>query len=107
MEITPSQNRRDMSKKKEEPRYIYKKDPELGKAGFAVFEHAKNLEAELLKKYPEPQHRVRTRLRARTNTWDVVVKVRTEVKEPAQLTPKQIRDAKDQEFIAHHALTGE
>jgi hypothetical protein len=93
---------------KKEPRYIYKKDPELGKSDIAVFELAKNCEAELLKKYPEPQYRVRTRLRSRTGLWDVVVKVRTEVKEPpAPLTQKQIKDAKDQEFIAHHALTGE
>lgn len=67
--------------KKIEERFIYKKDVDLSKTGFALFEHAKNLEAELLKKYPEPGHRVRVRLRSRTNTWDVVVKVRTPVKE--------------------------
>lgn len=76
----------EMSKeqKKEEERFIYKKDPELGKANIAVFELAKNLEAELKQRYPEPQYRVRTRLRSRTQLWDVVVKVRTSVKpEPA------------------------
>lgn len=68
-----------MAKEKEEERFIYKKDGDLSKTGFAVFEHAKNLESELLKKYPEPGHRVRVRMRSRTNTWDVVVKVRTAV----------------------------
>lgn len=67
-------------KQQEEKRYIYKKSLELGKAGFAVFEHAKNLESELRKQFPEPDHRVRTRLRTRTGMWDVIVKVRTEVK---------------------------
>jgi len=77
-----------MAKKEaKEARFIYKKNPELGKTDIAVFELAKNLESELLKKYPEPEYRVRTRLRNRTGMWDVVVKVRTEVKEEAQ--PRQ------------------
>lgn len=65
--------------KKPEARVIYKKDPELTKEGFSVFELAKNVETEMAKRYPEPGHRVRLRLRSRTNTWDVVVKVRAEV----------------------------
>jgi hypothetical protein len=69
-----------MSKEeKKEERVIYKMNQELSKTGFAVFELAKNVEAELQKRFPEPGHRVRTRLRLRTNTWDVVVKVRTAV----------------------------
>lgn len=66
---------------KKEARYIYKRNPELGKTGFTEFDKAKELETELLKKYAEPEYRVRTRLRTRTNTWDVVVKVRTAVAE--------------------------
>ena len=74
-----------MSKKQEkkEPRFIYKKDLERSKVGFTDFDEAKAVEAKLLKEFPEPDYRVRTRLRIRTNTWDVVVKVRTEVKEEA------------------------
>lgn len=90
-------------KQQEEKRYIYKKNLELGKADFAIFEHAKNLEAELQKKYPEPEYRVRTRLRSRTGHWDVIVKVRTEVKEQQAPLPKQ----KDQDFVANHALRGD
>jgi hypothetical protein len=65
--------------KKNEARVIYKKDSDLTKVGFQVFEEADRLAQELKKKYPEPGHRVRTRLRSRTSGWDVVVKVRTEV----------------------------
>ena len=65
---------------KEETRVIYKKDLELSLEGFETFEKAKAAEAELLRGHAEPTYRVRTRLRTRTNTWDVVVKVRTEVK---------------------------
>lgn len=92
---------------KKEPRYIYKKDPELSLEGFTDFEKAKTAEAELLKGHKEPEYRVRTRLRSRTNTWDVLVKVRTEVKEPKVLSSKEIQAAKDTAFIAQHALTGE
>ncbi len=68
-----------VTNKKAEPRIIYKKDLNLSQTGCADFEKAKEIEAGLLAKYPEPGHRVRTRLRSRTSTWDVVVKVRTEV----------------------------
>lgn len=70
-----------MSKEeKAETRVIYKRDPELTREGFEVFQTAKDLESELTTRYPEPGHRIRVRMRSRTNTWDVVVKVRTEVR---------------------------
>ena len=65
---------------KVETRVIYKKNEDLSKVGFTDFGEAKRKESELLVAYVEPQYRVRVRLRSRTNTWDVVVKVRTEVK---------------------------
>lgn len=65
--------------KKVEPRVIYKKDPKLTETGFTEFKDAKEVHDSLLKQYPEPGHRVRTLLRSRTRSWDVVVKVRTEV----------------------------
>ncbi len=70
--------------KEQQARVIYKKSEELSKSGFVDFEAAKELQEQLLAKYPEPGHRVRVRLRSRTNTWDVVVKVRTEVKAEQQ-----------------------
>lgn len=68
-----------VANKKPETRIIYKKDLTLSRTGFVDITAAKVTELELLKSHPEPGHRVRTRLRTRTNTWDVVVKVRTEV----------------------------
>lgn len=70
-----------MPKEKNETpsRTIYKKSQELSKDGFTDFPAAQAVAEELSKKYTEPKHRIRTRLRTRTNTWDVVVKVRTEV----------------------------
>lgn len=67
------------NKKTESVRVIYKKDLNLSRVGFTDVTAAKVTELELLKTHPEPTYRVRTRLRTRTNTWDVVVKVRTEV----------------------------
>jgi hypothetical protein len=67
------------NEKKAETRVIYKKDLTLSRTECSDYPEAKAIEAELLGKYPEPGHRVRTRLRTRTSTWDVVVKVRTEV----------------------------
>lgn len=80
-----------MSKKaeKKEPHIIYKKDLDLSKTGFTVFEDAQAAELLLKKKFPEPGHRVRNRLRSRTNTWDVVVKVRTEVHDEPKPAPQQ------------------
>ncbi len=68
-----------VANKKPESRIIYKKDLTLSRLGFTDVTAAKVTELELLKAHPEPGHRVRMRLRTRTNTWDVVVKTRTEV----------------------------
>ncbi len=68
-----------VTEKKIESRIVYKKDLNLTHSGCADFETAKEIESDLVAKYPEPGHRIRTRLRSRTNTWDVVVKIRTEV----------------------------
>lgn len=65
--------------KKTETRIIYKKDPDHSAAGFTNVGEATAIADALRIKYVEPGHRVRTRFRSRTNTWDVVVKVRTEV----------------------------
>ncbi len=71
--------------KKTETRIIYKKDPDHSASGFTTYDEAATIAEALRIKYVEPGHRVRTRFRSRTNTWDVVIKVRTEVKsEPAQ-----------------------
>jgi hypothetical protein len=64
---------------KNETRVVYKKDLNLSASGYSDFAEAKEVENNLVANYPEPQYRIRTRLRTRTNTWDVVVKVRNEV----------------------------
>lgn len=96
-----------MAKEEKQARVIYKKSEELSKTGFALHSAAEIIAGEMKKLHPEPAYRVRTRLRNRTNTWDVVVKVRTEVKEEKKLISKEISDAKDQAFVANHALTGQ
>jgi len=65
--------------KKIETRIIYKKDPDHSAVGFTTYDEATTIADALRIKYVEPGHRVRTRFRTRTNTWDVVVKTRTEV----------------------------
>lgn len=62
-----------------EQKFIYKKDLKLSKSGYSDFADAKEHEDELVAQYTMPEYRIRTRLRSRTNTWDVVVKVRSEV----------------------------
>jgi hypothetical protein len=77
---TPLRTGEEMAKEeKKEVRIIYKRDSDLTKVGFLDFVEAQAVAHELKQKYPEPQYRIRTRLRTRNNGWDVVVKVRTEV----------------------------
>lgn len=69
-----------MAKEDKAPaRIIYKRDSDLSKVGFADYAEAAELHHTLSQKYAEPGYRIRTRMRSRTGTWDVVVKVRTEV----------------------------
>ncbi len=91
--------------KKIETRYIYVKNAELTTTGFTTYERAKWAVAGLPPEIKAPEYRVKIALRNRTNTFDVVVKKRTEVKQPP--TANQIKDAKDTAFMAQHALTGE
>ncbi len=65
---------------KDQVRVIYKKSEELSRTGFLSHEAAKAAFDDISKRYPEPEYRVRCRLRQRTSLYDVVVKVRTEVK---------------------------
>lgn len=74
--------------KKATGNFIYKKDSTLS-AAFDSYESAKEYQETLIKKYSEPMFRVRTRYRQRTGTWDVIVKVRTEVKSAAQQSPSR------------------
>lgn len=63
---------------KNETRAVYKKDHKLSTSGYSDFADAKKVEDALVAQYTMPEYRIRVRLRNRTNTWDVVVKVRSE-----------------------------
>ncbi len=59
-------------------RYIFVKDTEKTVTGFNTLGEAHDKHEELLKRYPEPEWRVRTRLRSRNGLFDIVVKQRKE-----------------------------
>ena len=62
--------------KAKETRYIFVRDDGKTRTGFTSYADAVAAKAGI----PEtPEQTVRVRLRRRTNTWDVVVKVRREV----------------------------
>jgi len=96
-----------MAKKEEQKRIVYVKDSALTVTDITNIEEAIVVKDRLKKDYPEPEFRVRNRLRSRTGMWDVLVKRRTEVKEQRPLTEKEKQNQRDEEFIANHALTGE
>ncbi len=74
------------SKKQEKPkRYIYVKDHDLTRTGFKTIAEASLAFAQLSSAHNGPEFRIRTRLRRRTGTWDVLVKRRQEVKEPTKV----------------------
>lgn len=60
-------------------KYIYTIDRDKTVTGFITLGEAHDKLQELLKKYPEPEWRVRNRLRSRTGMFDIVVKARKEV----------------------------
>lgn len=69
-----------MAKKEEKQvRIVYVKDPTLTVTDIGHIEEAIFIKDRLKKDYPEPEFRVRNRLRTRTGMWDVLVKRRTEV----------------------------
>lgn len=72
-----------MAKEEKPKRYVYVRDPELTVSGIADIEQAIVVKDQLRARHPEPEFRVRNRYRSRTGMWDVLVKRRTEVKEPA------------------------
>ncbi len=70
-----------MSKTTEEKkeRFVFVKDNELSATDFPTFEEADKHRQTLL---PEgPNRRIRVRYRNRTGNWDVIVKVKQEVKQ--------------------------
>lgn len=96
-----------MPKQEKPKRYIWVKDPQLTVTDIAELEQAIVVKDQLKQRYTEPEFRVRNRLRSRTGKWDVLVKRRQEVKETKPMTEAEKQAAKDQDFIANHALTGE
>ncbi len=58
---------------------IFVRNDELSVLGFSEHSEALLVAEELTKKWDGPSHRVRVRLRSRTNSWDVVVKSKREV----------------------------
>lgn len=95
--------------KKEQTHVIYVRDVGLTETGFASIEDTRAAFGRLSAAYPEPGHRVRKRFRSRTGLWDVLVKVRTEVKKETKGPPTRAEREADRDlaFIGQHALTGE
>jgi hypothetical protein len=98
-----------MAKKEElqKVRVVYVKDPALTVTGITELETAISVKDDLKVKYPEPDFRVRNRYRNRTDMWDVLVKRRTEVKEPVPPTKAEKERAAHDAMVGAHALTGE
>ncbi len=65
----------------EQKRYFYKQDPIYAICGLATVGEAHVARDTLRERHKEPEFRVRVRLR-HTGLFDVVVKRRTELKEP-------------------------
>lgn len=65
--------------KKTATRVIYVKDHDLTTTGFKTYQHAQWAVSGLPRHVEAPEYRVRIALRSRTNTFDLVVKKRTEV----------------------------
>lgn len=63
----------------DQKRYIFKRDDEQSKLGFATAEEARLYATNKFEVMDSDERRVRVRLRQRTGLYDVVVKVRREV----------------------------